>query len=144
MEVQKQSALYCGVRLEHLGLIGNCQISALVQPRRVDEGGSVAVTINVTGSGNFPTSLNIPGKTGVEWLDPAKQEDIRPRNGEVSGSRSFGYVVRLTRTGTVDLGTIELPYWNPRARRYEVARSALGSVDVIPNPTAPTPTARPN
>lgn len=127
-----------------LGDVGQFQLSALVQPRKIEEGGSVAVNVRVTGSGNFPPSLVVPEKTGIEWLDPEKKEAIETRNGEISGSRSFGYVVRVTRTGTIDLGTIELSYWNPRARRYEVARSALGTVDVTPSRTAPVaPTASP-
>jgi hypothetical protein len=127
-----------------IGDVGQFQISALVQPRRVDEGGSVAVSVKVTGSGNFPTSLRMPEKTGIEWLDPEKKELIEGKNGEMTGYRSFGYVVRLLKTGTVDLGTIELPYWNPRAKRYEVARSALGSIEVAPSQTAPVPSAAPS
>lgn len=128
-----------------LGDVGQFQISALVQPRKITEGGSVAALVKVTGSGNFPTSLNLPEKTGVEWLDPERKEQIEPKNGEISGFRSFGHVVRLTRTGTVDLGTIELPYWNPRARRYEVARTSLGTVEVVPSPTSPSaPSASPS
>lgn len=126
------------------GDVGQFQISALVQPRRVEEGGSVAVTVRVTGAGNFPTNLAIPERTGIEWLEPEKKESIEPRNGEVAGFRSFGYVVRLTNKGTVDLGTIELPHWNPRARRYEVARTVLGTVEVTPganSKASPAPSA---
>jgi len=127
------------------GDVGNFQISALVQPRRVEEGGSLAVTIKVSGTGNFPTSLKVPEKTGLEWLDPEKKENIEPRAGEITGFRTFGYVVRLTRRGTVDLGTVELPYWNPRNRRYEVAKTALGAVEVTPSAQpAPGPTAAPS
>lgn len=128
-----------------IGDVGQFMVSSLVQPRRVEEGGSVAVTVKISGSGNFPTSLGVPEKTGIEWLDPEKKESIEPRNGELSGFRSFGYVVRLTKRGTVDIGTIELPYWNARARRYEVARSALGTVEVVPGANAPAvPSAAPS
>lgn len=124
-----------------IGDVGQFQASALVQPRRVEEGGSVAVTVKIAGTGNFPTSLPVPEKTGAEWLDPEKKEVIAPRNGDIAGYRTFGYVVRLTRKGTVDLGTIEFPYWNPRARRYEIARTALGAIDVTPSATpAPSTT----
>lgn len=120
------------------GDVGQFALSALVQPRRVEEGGSVAVTVKVTGTGNFPTSLKVPERTGLEWLDPEKKENIEARNDEISGFRSFGYVVRLTKKGTVDLGNIELPYWNPRNKRYEIAKSALGTVEVTPSATAPS------
>lgn len=125
-----------------LGDVGQFQVTALVQPRRVEEGGSVAVSVKVTGSGNFPTSLQMPEKTGVEWLDPEKKESLEPRGEEITGFRSFGYVVRLTTPGSIDLGAVELPHWNPRAKRYEVARSQLGKVEVTPSKSAaPTPSA---
>lgn len=120
-----------------LGDVGQFQITSLVQPRRVEQGGSVAVSVKVTGTGNIPTSLRMPEKTGVEWLDPEKKESLEARGDDIVGHRSFGYVVRLTTPGTVDLGTVELPYWNPRARRYEVARSKLGTIDVLPSKTPP-------
>ncbi len=120
-----------------LGDVGQFQLSALVQPRKITEGGSVAALIKVTGYGNFPASLNLPGKTGIDWLDPEKKEQIEAKNGDIVGFRSFGYVVRLAPKGTVDLGTIELPYWNPRAKRYEVARTNLGTVEVTPSANAP-------
>lgn len=128
-----------------LGDVGSFQITSLVQPRRVEEGGSVAVSVKVTGSGNLPTSLQMPEKTGIEWLDPEKKESLEVKGEEITGFRSFGHVVKITRTGTVDLGTIELPYWNPRAKRYEVARSKLGTVEVTPSKTpAPSPSASPS
>ncbi|MBK8251416.1 MAG: BatD family protein [Polyangiaceae bacterium] len=120
-----------------LGDVGRFQITSLVQPRKVEEGGNVAVTVKVTGAGNFPTSLRMPEKTGIEWLDPEKKETIEVQSDELVGFRSFGYVVKLTKSGTVDLGTIELPHWNPRAKRYEVARSQLGTIEVTPSKAAP-------
>ncbi|MEZ4300231.1 MAG: BatD family protein [Polyangiaceae bacterium] len=127
-----------------LGDVGRFQVTSLVQPRRIQEGGSVAVTVKVTGAGNFPTSLSMPEKTGIDWLDPEKKETIEAQGGELVGFRSFGYVVRLTKPGTVDLGTIELPYYDPRTRRYQVARSQLGTVEVTPSPTTkPAPSAAP-
>jgi hypothetical protein len=125
-----------------LGDVGQFQITSLVQPRRVEEGGSVAVSVKVAGTGNIPTSLRMPEKTGIEWLDPEKKESVEAKGDDMVGFRSFGYVVRLGRSGTVDLGTIELPYWNPRAKRYEVARSKLGTIEVTPAKTAaPAPSA---
>lgn len=115
-----------------LGDVGQFTMSASVQPRRIEPGGSVAATIRVQGAGNFPQALRIPERTGLEWSDPEKREDIEPANGKISGWRSFGYVVRVNESGKVDLGAVELPVWDPVARRYEVVKADLGSVDVKP------------
>jgi len=115
-----------------LGDVGRFSLSAAVQPRQIDQGGSLAVTVRVTGAGNFPQSLRLPARTGVEWLDPEKRDQIEPRGGVISGWRSFGYVVRLEESGTVNLGAIELAFWNPDENRYVVERADLGAVEVTP------------
>jgi hypothetical protein len=125
-----------------LGDVGQFTISAAVQPRKVDIGGSVAVTLRVQGTGNFPQSLRLPERTGIEWLDPEKRESIDAVEGKVGGFRSFGYVARVKESGTVELGKVELPFWNPASRSYEVASADLGSIEVRPLP-ASAASARP-
>jgi len=100
------------------GDVGQFKIEALVQARRIDEGGAVPVLITVTGSGSFPDSVRVPDRTGLEWLDPEKKENLGIQGGTVAWWRSFGYVVRVKETGSVDLGAVDLSYWNPAARRY--------------------------
>jgi BatD DUF11 like domain len=112
------------------GDVGQFKLEALVQARRIDEGGAVPVLLTVTGSGSFPDSIRVPERTGLEWLDPEKKEKLAIQGGTIAGSRSFGYVVRVKDAGTVDLGAVELSYWNPAAKRYEVTRAALGKVEV--------------
>jgi hypothetical protein len=126
-----------------LGDVGRFNLSAAVQPRRIDQGGSVAVTIKISGTGNFPQSLRVPARTGIEWLDPEKRDAIEPHAGVISGWRSFGYVVRIEESGTVNLGAIELPYWNPEENRYVVERAALDIVDVNPVTQPARPSSAP-
>jgi oxygen tolerance protein BatD len=112
------------------GDVGQFKIEALVQARRIEEGGAIPVKITVSGSGSFPDSIRVPERTGLEWLDPEKKEGLGIQGGTVAGWKSFGYVVRVKDTGTVDLGAVDLSYWNPAARRYEVTRADLGKVEV--------------
>ncbi|MDI1477405.1 BatD family protein [Polyangium sp. y55x31] len=123
-----------------LGDVGRFSLSATVEPRRLTQGGSIAVTVQVKGSGNFPQTLAVPARTGVEWLDPEKRESIGPQGAIITGYRSFGYVVRIQEQGQVELGKIDLPYWDPTSKRYEVASVELGKVDVAPSAT-PDPRA---
>jgi hypothetical protein len=125
------------------GDVGQFKIDALVQARRIDEGGAVPVLITVTGSGSFPDSVRVPDRTGLEWLDPEKKEKIEVHDGTPTGSRSFGYVVRVKDTGSVDLGAVSLSYWNPSARRYEVTRAELGKVEVTRKSPGPSSSATP-
>lgn len=115
-----------------IGDVGQISLAASVQPRRIDQGGSVAVSIKLAGTGNLPQSVRLPERTGIEWLDPEKKDAIESQNGVVGGSRTLGYVVRVNESGAVDLGEVTLPYWDPIAKSYQVARATLGTVDVKP------------
>jgi hypothetical protein len=126
-----------------LGDVGRFALSASVAPRTVEQGGSVGVTIKVSGTGNLPPSLRVPARTGVEWLDPERKESIDPQGSTVTGYRSFGYVVRLKDSGKVDLGKVELPYWDPAAKRYATASVSLGAVTVTPSATTPSASSAP-
>ena len=86
--------------------------------------------LRLAGTGNLPQSLRVPERTGVEWLEPEKKESIEPQGGVVGGWRTFGYVVRIKESGAVDLGEVTLPYWDPVANGYQVARAVLGKVEV--------------
>ena len=123
-----------------LGDVGQMTLAATVQPRRIDQGGSVAVTLRIAGTGNLPQSLRLPERTGIEWLDPEKKDAIEPQNSVVQGTRTFGYVVKVADSGTVDLGEVTIPYWDPAAKKYQVARATLGTVEVKPiaPPLAPS------
>lgn len=117
------------------GDVGKFKLSAIVQPRKIEQGGSVSVTLKVTGTGNFPTSLKVPARTGIEWLEPVKRESIEPTGDVIGGYRSFAYMTRVNESGAVDLGEVELPYWDPAAKRYDVARVKLGTVQATPSQT---------
>ena len=113
-----------------LGDVGRYTLSARVEPREVPAGGSISVVAKLEGTGNVPYSLIVPEKRGVHFLEPQLIEQVAPRQGVVQGFRTFTYVVELSEPGEQDLGEITLPYYDPKARAYGVARAALGTVKV--------------
>lgn len=126
-----------------LGDVGSYKLSASVEPRSVRQGESVAVIAKLEGVGNVPPKLSLPQQTGVEWMEPTVVEKIEAQAGVVRGHRTFTFVVKVDRSGSVDLGELSLPFYDPDRRRYEVARATLGSVEVSPSPNAgrPAPTS---
>jgi hypothetical protein len=129
-----------------IGDVGQYTLTAEVDPRRVEAGGAIGVSVHLEGRGNLPHRLRIPEQRGVEWLDPTTTEAISQNESVVGGWRQFRYVVKLTEAGTRNLGEVTLPYYDPGAGRYETARASLGSVVVDPG-AAPAPTssaAKPN
>jgi hypothetical protein len=115
------------------GDVGRYRLKASVEPRTAPAGDVVVVTVRLRGVGNLPQQLMVPQRPELEWLEPEKKEHIEEqRGGRLGGWRSFGYVVRLRNEGIQDLGEVKLPYYDPRARRYRVAKAALGKVQVTP------------
>src|SRR5262249_12021599 len=87
------------------------------------------------------TALHVPEQRGVEWLDPTHVDEVNNEHGTVRGFRAFTYIVKMHDAGSVDLGALTLPYWDPRKRAYATARAELGKIEVAPNPKA-APSAR--
>ena len=98
--------------------------------------------LRLEGAGNVPQSLHVPERTGIEWLEPERKESIEPQGGVVRGWRTFGYVVRIKESGSVDLGEVTLPYWDPAAGRYQIARAVLGKIQVNPTVAGLGPTSK--
>ncbi len=122
-----------------VGDVGKFSLSATVDPREVDQGGAVAVHVEVSGTGNVPNTVATPARADVDWLTPEVHEKVGPIGDTgYGGSRTFDYVARIKRAGTVDLGELSLPYWSPEHKKYDVARAALGTLRVRPTPGAPS------
>jgi hypothetical protein len=115
--------------------VGDFELNAEVSPRQVEAGGSISVVATLTGTGRLPEELITPELKGVAWLEPSLEDEIQvDHQGTLGGQRVFTYLVRLDTVGQVDLGTLSLPHYSPRSRRYHVARARLGTVQVIAGP----------
>jgi oxygen tolerance protein BatD len=114
------------------GDVGDFALRATVGPRSVEAGGSVAVSARVEGTGRFPGALALPEQSGVEWLEPTIKDSAGVQGSVVGGTRSFSYLVRLTQPGSVDLGSLKLPLYDPKTARYRVESVDLGKVQVLP------------
>jgi hypothetical protein len=94
----------------------------------------VGVHVEISGTGNVPASIATPARTGVEWLVPEVHEQLGPvASGGFGGKRTFDYVVRVDRSGDVDLGELAVPFWDPEQRSYAVSRAPLGVVHARPS-----------
>ena len=124
-----------------LGDVGAFRLTAAVEPREVDADGTVAVLVRLQGIGALPQRLEVPERTGVEWLDPEVKGEVTITNGKIGGWRTFGYVVRLHEPGERYLGKLELPFFDPERGEYGMADADLGSVKVreIAGGTHPAP-----
>jgi hypothetical protein len=119
-----------------IGDVGEYRLEATVEPREIVAGEAISVVAKLSGIGNVPFKLQTPDSHGVEWLEPALSEKMETPGGVVQGWRTFSYVVRMTEQGSIDLGELSLPYYDPKRHEYAVARASLGRIEVKPNPNA--------
>lgn len=114
-----------------LGDVGSFRLEAAVSPKTVREGDSFSVVATLDGQGRLPESLRVPERTGLEWLKPTLTEQYKVApNKQVIGKRTFTYIVKATKPGTLDLGALTLPFFNPATGKYETATATLGSIVV--------------
>ena len=114
-----------------VGDTGDFSLSAQVTPRTLEQHGAVGVSVELRGTGNIPATLAMPEIPGVEWLEPQTRDALGPVTQEqYGGTRTFNYVGRIHNAGQVNLGEVRLPYFDPRTRSYQIARSSLGIVSV--------------
>jgi hypothetical protein len=120
----------------NVGDVGNFAIAADVTPREVERGGAVAVNVTLSGTGNLPSTLAVPARAGVEWLDPQVRDAIGAQGEDkIGGKRTFAYVVRMQQEGDIDLGELRVSFWDPDAKKYGTSKVALDIVHVKPGAT---------
>lgn len=119
-----------------IGDVGSYELTANVEPRTLQQGDAVAVAVTLKGTGNLPLKLELPQSKGIEWLDPQIRGEVGPQAGVVQGERHFQYVVRMNKAGSVELGEIRLPYWDPAKNAYFTAKADLGDLQVTPSAKA--------
>lgn len=122
-----------------LGDVGRYTLKATVDPHKLRQGDAVSVIAELNGTGNFPAKLDVPQQNGIEWSDPTTIYKVEARSGNLRGTRTFTYVVKIDRSGDVDLGELSLPYYDPDAKQYGVARVALGQLEVTADPNHAKP-----
>lgn len=120
-----------------IGDVGSFRLSAEVEPRAINAGDAVSVVVELSGTGQLPQHLAVPEQTGVDWLDPSVTQEVSIDHDRVGGKRVFSYVVHLNRPGSIDLGTVQLPFFDADRERYSVASARLGVVVVRPGKQPP-------
>lgn len=114
------------------GTVGRFKMTADVAPRQTNAGDTVSVSVQVTGVGSLPSQLRLPARMGIEWLKPERKDGVSMVHHNIGGWRTFDYAVRFTQPGVIELGNLELPYWDPDKEKYDVATVELGKVTVKP------------
>ena len=120
------------------GAVGRFRVALSADQTQVRAGETVSVQVQVSGSGNVK-SLGAPKLTlppSARLYEAGENRRVEPGGGgdgdKIGGTAVFSYLVLPRETGTLRLGPVRLPYFDPSSRTYRTAESNSLSVTVSP------------
>ena len=116
--------------------VGHYELTAAVDRTTVKAGEAVTLRVTVRGAGNIH-NVRLPKLDRVEgWrlLDPTTKENIE-RSDVVRGEKVFTFLAMPQKGGALTLPAIELPYFDPSAAKYAVARTQPQTITVEGDPS---------
>lgn len=128
---------------EYGGAVGHVRVSSKLDTSASRVGDPMLLTVRVSGTGNvklFPRPA-----VGVPWATLVKGDervDVDTTARRIAGAKEFDWVLTPRIAGELDLPPIRYGYFDPDARRYEVASTAATRVHVGPGTLASADTAR--
>ncbi len=138
-----------GRRKDFSGLIGDFTVSADLDPRGVNAGDTMNLSLTVQGRGlaagmSEPALPFGPNVAKVYKDKPDYHEELDGAKG-VTSQRTFKYAVVPNNPGKKNLGKVVIQTFSPSKGRYEDLTADLGEVDVggtaTPAPVAAAPTS---
>ncbi len=108
------------------GVVGEISLAADLTPRELEVGEAATLTLTLSGRGHLQgiAAPDLGELSGIEVFPPQQKSDERLRGKNVTGSRTWSYVLVPQKPGEWPLPPIEIPYFDPRRDRYESAVAA--------------------
>jgi hypothetical protein len=118
--------------------VGRYEVDSSVDRNEIDASESLTLTVTVRGEGAIrrtqPPVLDVPGFTFRAPRDT--QDSIDTSTGVVRGERTYLYWTTPREGGQVSIPELEVPYFDPRSGRYEVASTRPIPILVRGDPSA--------
>ncbi|MBF5044361.1 protein BatD [Aggregicoccus sp. 17bor-14] len=114
--------------------VGQWRLTVEASPTRVELGQPVTVRVTLEGVGNVKnvTPPRLTGPAPLRIFDPTTTDRMAPGRNRVQGVRMHEYLVMPQQTGTFTLPALAFPFFDPKARRYEVSRTDPVRITVEP------------
>jgi len=108
------------------GAVGNFTITASIDKTQIKANEALSLKVRVNGVGNIKVLPNplIALPSDFEVYDPKISENIDHDNDQISGSKTWEYVIVPRFQGSHEIKPITLSYFDPRARMYKTAATA--------------------
>ena len=114
------------------GAVGRLRLQSSLEPRTLEVGEAATLTMTLDGSGHIQgvPAPKLPELPGIRVFPPQQQSQESLSGKVVRGSRTWSFVLVPEKPGDWQLPAIEVPYFDPRRERYEVATTETMSLEV--------------
>ncbi|MEA2561649.1 MAG: hypothetical protein QOH06_3153 [Acidobacteriota bacterium] len=130
------------------GAVGKMSLAATMEPPQLRLGEAATMTVTLSGEGNLQglPSPPMPRVEGLKVLPPQQEEEDKISGTTIRGTRTWSYPVVPERAGTYQLEVPGIPYFDPAAKKYEIAKVEPVRLTALPAPSSirpepPTPIA---
>ncbi len=121
------------------GAVGQLTLTAELAPTELEVGEAATLALTITGRGHFqglPPPL-LPELAGIRVFPPQQQSEESVEHKNVSGERTWSFVLVPERSGRWQMPAIEVPYFDPWQERYMNAGATPLALEVT-DPTKPS------
>lgn len=116
------------------GAVGKFNFDAKYDKTKVTQNAPVILKLNISGAGNIKLieapQINFP--EGIETSEPTTTNKTNDKDGGISGSKQFEYLLIPRAPGKITIPPIEFSYFDPVAKQYKTLTSAATTIDVTP------------
>lgn len=130
-------------------VVGRWRLAREVSQTEIALGEPVQVKLILEGRGNLQTVQLPPlgAPAAFKVFDPETSDKPTTSKSHVGGTRTIEYTLVPQQTGTFVLPALNVPYFDPEARKYDEMRvdeitikvkPGVGGANVMTNPSAPT------
>jgi len=123
--------------------IGQLGLVATVDRTTIRGDEAITLRLTLSGAGNIRNArlarLDPKSFDGWKLFDPTTKETLQ-RSDVVRGEKLYTILLMPKRGGTLTIPAVELPYFDPVAEKYQIAKSAQLTIHVEGEPTLATTT----
>jgi hypothetical protein len=116
------------------GAVGKFNFDAKYDKTKVTQNDPVILKLNISGAGNIKLieapQINFP--EGIETSEPTTTNKTNDKDGGISGSKQFEYLLIPRAPGKITIPPIEFSYFDPVAQQYKTLTSLATTLDVAP------------
>ncbi len=136
-----------GQPADFAGAVGAFTIHLRADKSVIRAGETINCVVEINGTGNIRT-LGPPQISLPDWIRvyrAGEQRTVRPgKDNKIGGVAVFSYLLLPRQAGTLRLGPLRYPYFDPEARVYRTATSSSFEITVVPGAGTATTASPPD